>query len=94
MGTEGLANMVQDANKPGMLAGPKYWVELTDAERIETLRNEVMELQRTLRYVMQAANTAKSMSEQHQHGQDGKPLFPAHSLREHGAVEGRYNPLT
>ena len=50
----------------------KYWVELTDSEKIERMRGEVKNWQRKC----DRLERALSGFIQHQHGPDGKVLVP------------------
>lgn len=68
-----------DENKltPGAILGgvPKKWAELTSDEKIEILREELRMSRYTVARVYKLEDQARKFLE-HQHGQDGKALFP------------------
>ena len=58
-------------------ARPATWGELTDSQRLETLRQEVQQLAKVLSQIALVAYRANSMAQQHEHGVNGRPLYPA-----------------
>ncbi len=63
----------------GLLSGPcreKYWEELDDAGKIQRLRQVVKDLQSQLARTTKTANDAECVSQDHEHGKDGKVLMP------------------
>ena len=63
----------------GFLSGPcreKYWTELDDAGKIARLHEVVKDLQRQLIRVTKTANDAERVSQDHEHGGNGKVLMP------------------
>ena len=69
------------------------WSEQSGAEKIETLRREVMTLQQIILRALEQANRAKAMAERHEHGHDGKPLFESYVLEQREGQTSRINPL-
>lgn len=62
----------------------KMWAELTDAEKIERMRDQVKQLAR----LVQRHDSGIYQMQEHRHGNDGELLVPLNSRR--GLAEAAY----
>ena len=83
--------MEEQVKKDPESVRPVTWSELTDSQRLETLRQEVQQLAKTLSRIALIAYRANSMAQQHEHGANGRPLYPAHVFEatDRGADQGQ-----
>lgn len=58
----------------------KTWDQLSDKEKIEQLHEEIRGLRFAISVMSDYARKAEALASEHQHGADGKPLFPRHVI--------------
>jgi hypothetical protein len=80
----------------GGLATPKLWAEQTDAEKIETLRSELLNMRYVTRRVAEVEAKMHRLN-QHEHGEKGilmVPLSSVDAMSTLNSLAGRsYDPL-
>lgn len=82
--------MNEQTESRGLISGPcreKYWDELDDAGKIQRLRQIVKELQCQLLRTTKTANDAERVSQDHEHGKDGKVLMPVNAFNREQCAE-------